>query len=256
MKEALDLAVEWYHSYVGVGFYHVLYLICLIWIVRDPGIEKKWKYLFTGYTILFLFLYYFPVTARIIIGLIGGNVYWRMFWILPLPVFVAFIAARVVDGGKLKGWRRVLCVAAVVAVLAMSGRNIYTNGGFVAAENSQKIMEETVMVCNLLEEKRQEGEVIRAAVPNEMLYELRQYDADIYLPYGRWDYEYPDRQELMDAMNAQPVQPEILAEALRKYDCNYLVYPAADGLFEAMAAEDFEFLGAVGNYQVYKDVRE
>ena len=146
-------------------------------------------------------------------------------------------------------------MAAVAVVLILSGRNLYTNGGFLPAENSQKIMEETVMVCEMLEADRQEGEVIRAAVPNAMPYELRQYDADIYLPYGRWEYEYPDRQELIDAMNTQPVEPETLAAALRKFECNYLVYPAADGLIEAMQEENFEFLGAVGNYQVYKDVR-
>ena len=83
------MAVQWFQSYAGTGFYHVLYLICLIWILRDPRIDKKWKYLFTGYTILFLILYYFPVTAKIIAALIGENVYWRMFWILPVPVFAA-----------------------------------------------------------------------------------------------------------------------------------------------------------------------
>ena len=97
MKEALDLAVQWYQSYIGVGFYHILYLICLIWLIRDRRIERKWKYFFVGYTILFLFLYYFPVTAKVIITLIGEDVYWRMFWILPVPVFVAFMAAWVVD---------------------------------------------------------------------------------------------------------------------------------------------------------------
>lgn len=75
MKETLDLAVQWYQSYVGVGFYHILYLICLIWVVRDRKIDKKWKYLFVGYTAVFLVLYYFPVTARIIITLIGRDVY-------------------------------------------------------------------------------------------------------------------------------------------------------------------------------------
>ena len=111
MKEALDLAVQWYQSYIGVGFYHILYLICLIWLIRDRRIERKWKYFFVGYTILFLFLYYFPVTAKVIITLIGEDVYWRMFWILPVPVFVAFMAAWFVDGERTKGVRRVLCVS-------------------------------------------------------------------------------------------------------------------------------------------------
>ena len=255
MKEALDMAVQWFRFYAGTGFYHVLYLICLIWVLRDPRIDKKWKYLFTGYTILFLILYYFPVTAKIIAALIGENVYWRMFWILPVPVFAAFISAWFVDGEKLRGWKRLLSVAAVVIVLVVSGRNLYTNGGFVRAENSQKLMEETIMICEMLEEDRQEGEIIRVSVPDEILCELRQYDADIYLPYGRWPHEYTEKQELRDAMHAQPVQPTELVATLRKFECNYLVYPAVGGMMKAMAEEDFELLGAVGNYQVYKDVR-
>lgn len=255
LKEALDLAVQWYRSFNGTGYYHVLYLICLLWVVRDRRIERKWKYLFIGYTILFLFLYWFPVTAKIILMLIGTDVYWRMFWILPVSILLAVTAAWFVDGEKKSGLRRLGCVAAVTAVFAMSGYNLYLNGGYVKAENSQKIMEETVMVCQVMKEYRKDGEVIRAAVPDEMLYEIRQFDAEIYLPYGRWSHEYPEKQELIDAMHAQPVQPEVLAKMLRKYECNYLVYPAADGLMEAMEKEGFSFLEAVGNYQVYKDVK-
>lgn len=251
----MDLAAGWYQSYIGAGFYHVLYLIALIWLFRDKRIDRKWRYLFAGYTVLFLILYYFPVTAKIIVALIGGDVYWRMFWILPLPVLIAFIAAWFTEGEYLKEWRRVVCVAVVVVILAVSGKNLYANGGYVSAENSQKLMAETVMVCELLEADRQEGVLIRAAVPDEMLTEVRQYDADIRLPYGRWPHEYPECQELMDAMRTQPVQPETLAAALRRFECNYLVYASADGLMEALEKEDFAFIGAVGNYQVYKDVR-
>lgn len=255
LKEALDFAVQWYQSFNGTGFYHVLYLIGLLWVIRDRKIEKQWKYLFAGYTILFLFLYYFPVTAKIILTLIGTDVYWRMFWILPITVLLAMTAAQFVDGEKKSTWKRLGCIAAATAVLVMSGRNLYLNGGFIKAENSQKIMEETVMVCQVMKKYQESKEEIRAAVPDEILYEIRQFDASILLPYGRWPHEYPEKQELMDAMHAQPVQPHVLAEELRKSECNYLVYPAADGLMEAMEEEGFTFLEAVGNYQIYKDMK-
>lgn len=255
MKEALELAVQWYRSFNGTGYYHVLYLICLLWVIRDRRIEAKWKYLFVGYTLLFLFLYYFPVTAKIILTLIGTDVYWRMFWILPAAILPAMVAAWFVDGEKKSRLKRVGCVIAVTAVLVMSGRNLYLNGGFVKADNTQKLMEETVMVCQVMKEYQEDGEVIQAAVPDEMLYEIRQFDAEIYLPYGRWPHEYPEKQELMDVMHTQPAQPEKLAELLRKFECNYLVYPATDGFMEAMEKEEFAFLEAVGNYQVYKDMK-
>lgn len=255
MKEALELAVQWYRSFNGTGYYHVLYLISLLWLIRDRRIDRKWKYLFVGYTLLFFVLYYFPVTAKIILTLIGTDVYWRMFWILPVAALPAMVAAWFVDGEKKSRFARMGCVAAVLIVLVLSGRNLYVNGGFVKAENTQKVMEETIMTCEVMKKYQEDGEDIRAAVPDEMLCEIRQYDAEIYLPYGRWPHEYSEKQELMDAMRAQPVQPEVLAEALRKFKCNYLVYPATDGFMEAMEKEGFSFLEAVGNYQIYKDMK-
>ena len=96
-----------------------------------------------------------------------------------------------------------------------------------------------------------------SALPGDVVETVRRYPVETLFCLAEYVLLIAclEKQELMDAMHAQPVQPESLAEALRKFECNYLVYPAADGLMEAMEEEEFELLGVVGNYQIYKDVK-
>ncbi len=250
MREAWNMAVTWYQMFTGDGMYQLLYLIALIFLLANPNIEKKWKTLFWWYTIVVLFLYFCPLTAAIMMKVMGSDVYWRVFWILPIPELLAFCAASASEAEK-KGKSAAL-VGLLVLVFVLGGKNLYQNGAYTKSANLQKVMAETIQIADYLEEQKEEGEEIRVSMPDELICEIRQYDADIYLPYGRRITEYPEKQELWDEMNREIVRPLRLHRVLEQFGCGYVVLHSAPEQKERMEDKGFQYLNAIGGYEIYK----
>lgn len=105
MITAFQIAIERAGWYIGSGWHYLLFAAALLFLIlkRDDKENRKWL---VGYTLLFAAVYICPLTARIIMKYcIGGFVYWRMFWILPTSVIVAYVAVSVCTAGKKKQFR-------------------------------------------------------------------------------------------------------------------------------------------------------
>lgn len=250
MREAWNMAVTWYQMFCGDGMYQLLYLIALILLMVHPGIEKKWKTMFWWYTVVVLILYFCPITAGIMMKVMGSDVYWRVFWILPMPELLAFCAASVPDGRK-KGKNAALA-GLLVLVFVIGGKNLYQNGAYTRSANLQKVMAETIQIADYLEEQKEEGEELRVSMPDELICEIRQYDAGIYLPYGRRINEYPEKQELWDEMNREIIRPLRLHRVLEQFGCSYVVLHSAPDQRERMEDREFQYLQTIGGYEIYK----
>ena len=82
MASYFNTAADWLRSYAGDGWHVVLFLPALAYILF-ARCDKRLKRFLAAYTVLFLFLYFCPVTAKIIMDYcIGEEVYWRMLWLL------------------------------------------------------------------------------------------------------------------------------------------------------------------------------
>lgn len=250
MREAWNTAVTWCQMFSGDGMYQLLYLIALIFLLGNQNIEKKWKTLFWWYTIVALFLYFCPLTAAIMMKVMGSDVYWRVLWILPIPELLAFCAASAADQKK-KG-KTAAMVGLLVLVFMLGGKNLYQNGAYTKRANLQKVMAETIQIADYLEEQKKEGEELRVSMPDELICEIRQYDANIYLPYGRRINEYPQKQELWDEMNCEIIRPWRLHRALEKFGCGYVVLHSVAEQKEQMEDRGFRYLNKIGGYEIYK----
>ena len=99
MKETFRAVMSMYDSYNGTGMQMALFFACLVYLLVQKK-EKEKRYLFAGYTLLFFILCFCPVTAKLIMECIGGEVYWRMFWLLPAAAGTGYTAARVLIDRK------------------------------------------------------------------------------------------------------------------------------------------------------------
>lgn len=105
MITAFQIAIERAGWYIGSGWHYLLFAAALLFLIlkHDDKENRKWL---VGYTLLFAAVYICPLTARIIMKYcIGGFVYWRMFWILPTSVILAYVAVSVCTAGKKKRFR-------------------------------------------------------------------------------------------------------------------------------------------------------
>ena len=140
MITAFQIAIERAGWYIGSGWHYLLFAAALLFLIlkRDDKENRKWL---VGYTLLFAAVYICPLTARIIMKYcIGGFVYWRMFWILPTSVIVAYVAVSVCTAGKKKTIQAV-CASLLMTLIIVTGKNPYVGGQAIyqKAVNMQKI---------------------------------------------------------------------------------------------------------------------
>ena len=175
MVETLKSAVKMVGWYIGESWQPALLLLALLYILLSKE-EKDKRRLFAAYTGIFAALYFCPVTAKIIMDYcIGELVYWRMFWLLPIPMILAYAATRIWNRQKSRALRVVL-----------SGRCVYgSDGPFQKAGNILKLPPEVCWACDMMRGNAPEDGEIRVTAPEELVSFIRQYAPDIKLAYGR-----------------------------------------------------------------------
>ncbi len=258
MRETLHVVKSMYDSYNGTGMQFALCFACLIYLMIQKK-DKEKRFLFLGYALLFFIICFFPVTAKFIMKVcIGKEVYWRMFWLLPSAVIIAYTAVVLIIqlDGKI---RRHLMLFLMLVVVGMTGTNVYNGAVFEHKQNHYNLPQATVNVCDMVEQDAKANGIShkKLITVNELLSSVRQYDAGILLPYG-YNTLRGDKTETEAAfqiyriMNSDKINFAALGWYAAADNCNYFAYPADAGVTEGMAECGFEIVGANEEYHVFR----
>lgn len=255
------MSVNWLREFNDEGLHFILMFLALAYILISRK-EKYHRRLFIGYSLLFTVVYFCPVTSWVITRAIGELVYWRMLWMMPLPIIIAYAGVKIWCRIE-KKWQRGLSIAALAAVLVLLGQFIYLDGcPYEKRTNWEKIPESPVAICNIINaDRKSKEEWVLLAAPEDMVPYIRVYDGSIHQVYGRkGDYWKPGsggyyivktmNQLLRD--NIEPDYEKLIAKC-RRISCNYIVLPDGNKRVENMEAYHFEEIGRVGNYIIFKD---
>lgn len=252
MKEAIDLIFKWAASYAGSGWHWLLFAasVFLLFFLREAS-KKRW--ILAGYSAGVLFLYFFPPTAWFIMNFcIGTDTYWRMFWLLPVTPAIAYALVLLVQRAEKRGrFAGILAVLSCVLVIAVTGSCIYGKGQYTHG-NRFKLNGDMMAVCNFLEEYNTDEEIY-AAVPPEFTSYIRQYDANIKQPYGRYgpeDYQSV-RQQVETVYKENPTDFFVLTGACKTLGINYIIFPHSPEAETAFAGDGYALAGMVGTYGIF-----
>lgn len=174
-----------YDSYNGNGMQMALFFACLFYLALQKKENEK-RVLFLGYTLLFFIICFFPVTAKIIMDFcIGEDVYWRMFWLLPSAIVTSYTGVLVImrSEGNVK---RYVLLFMMFLVIGMTGTSVYNSSMFERKQNNYKLPQEAVDVCDIIEADAAANGIThkKLIAGNDLVAFIRQYDADILMPYG------------------------------------------------------------------------
>lgn len=260
MKEVIGVSWNTYLGFKGGGMHMGLYFAAVLFLalLSRTDNEKRNNYLLSGYSILFWGIFFFPLTAKIIVEYcIGSNVYWRMFWILPFPLVTAYAFALALKQVP-SGWKRGIFIFFTMAVIMVTGTSIYPHY-FSKAENIYKIPQNAVDVCQIVNEDAKENQTAekKVIVPNELLSYIRQYDGSIQMPYGRnalknEKFQNKNVKRIFELMSSPETDFETLAEYAKREACNYLVYPVHETADKKLQELGYERIGENGVYCVYR----
>lgn len=228
---------------VGWFFLSVAYLF-----FREK--RKPVRILFLYVPVILLLLYFNPLFSKLVYGLAGDEVYYRILWLLPVTVVIAYASVQLYS--SVKGRLRIGVAALIGALVVISGSYIYWNPFFHKAENLYHVPQSVVDICDAI---KVEGREVMAVFPVELLQYVRQYSPVVCMPYGReatvdrWGYNY----ELYDEMEAVVVDVSALAKQARAAGCHYIILPGEQEMNGSLLDYGYEVFDQMHGYTIYLD---
>ena len=253
IKNTLAQIYTAYLQYAGVGMYMLLFFISIIYIYCKK-MENDIKLILCVYPIIALTIIWNPLIAYKIIAVVGKEIYWRMFWILPISVAIAYVATATVCCVSRK-YQKVIVTIALTGILIMGGQFIFVSGNYTKASNWYKLPEQTIEVCNILENDC--NETIRVVVPGDLVVSLRQYDAKIQMVYGRFGVDTTGgwneaAYSLYKLMLLNDFDVKLISGYMNDLKCNYIVLNKSTIISDDLENYGYHFVTSTEQYNIYR----
>lgn len=246
----LNEVLHLFQEYMGSGLILIWFLVAVVYLLLTEK-RKHIRVMFVYVPLMLLAIFFNPLFAKIFYEFAGDEIYYRILWLIPITVVIAFAAVEVCS--KLQGIKRTAFGVVAAIVIVVSGSYIYSNPYFRKAENLYHVPQSVVDICDVIEV---EGREVKAVFPIELVQYVRQYSPVVCMPYGRevlvekWSYQ---RHDMVSVMEAEVVDVELLTALCRENWCHYVVISedkALNGNFEDYA---FEVFTKMHGYVIYKD---
>lgn len=253
--EYLKIALSKYNEFQGGGAQMALFwMSVLVLVLGGRKDENRAIKTLLYYVALFLLIFFCPISAWFIMEFcIEQNVYWRMLWLLPEVVVLAYVLTGWVM--KNQKWRRWVAALLCVLLIAAGGTGFWSYAKVDFATGLEKLPRGVQAICETLQTSKEQyqEEEICVIVPDELISSIRQYDATIKMPYGRAVLKGERNHIIHDVLTQENFSAQLLAHWAKQYQCNYLVYPVSeDNTVETSLTEaGYETVGQVEQYQIY-----
>lgn len=243
----MQTIIETYKAFGGMGYYHILFLLALVYLAFTE--EDKRVRVLLVYTPAFVQLLFFAPPFFSLYSTLDRGTYYRILWLLPMTVVIAYAACRLI------GKHMRLGVVLVGILLVISGKYVYDSVYITPAENPYHLPQETIELCDMIKPGPEE-ERIWASFPVDQVHFVRQYTTTIQMPFGRdsivesWDRaEHP----LFDLYCMAEIPADELATEATKAYCHYIVLLKTQVITGDPTAHGIEYFGETENYVVYRN---
>lgn len=239
-------ALELLHDYMGTGLMVTWYLAAVIYLfLKERRRDRRILFVYSPAITLLLFLN--PLFFYAFQKVMDEEIYYRLIWLLPMTVTLAYCIVRIC--ADLKGKARIAFGALAAVLTIVSGTLVYSSPIFTMAENLEHVPAEVAEICDLI---KLPGREVMAAFPVEMVHFVRQYSPWICMPYGR-EVLTGGFSDLEYALRFRKVEVEKVAELAKAQACHYVIISDEKELVGEMEDYDYELFGKVGKYLIYRD---
>lgn len=245
--------VSLFREYMGTGLIVILFLVALVYLWRREQ-RKPVRILFLYVPVILLLLYFNPLFARLVYGVAGEEIYYRILWLLPITVVIAFAAVTLY--GQLKQKQKTVFAVSAAAIIMASGSFVYSNPYFSKAENQYHVPDSVVHICD---EIVIPGREVMAVFPMELVQFVRQYEPTIRMPYGRemtverWYYFQSD---LFNEMEKDEIDLAALVPLAREEACHYIILSQEKKVNGIPEDYGWEVMDVTDGYVIYRDTAQ
>lgn len=242
--------VNMFLKFVGSGWLH--WIIAAAAVIAGSIKSKYFRHKFL-YPIVVILVVFFcpPVYGTIGIRFMNG-MYWRLLWLIPINVLIAYGGVQACMYFK-KYALKAVALAVVVLAVAFTGKPMFSQDNYYPAQNLYQLPQITIDTADaIIAEITDERIKPLVVLPDEMLCSLRQYTTRIRLLYGRNAYSYifselPDMEATVhnEMVKAAPDMEKLAVYAKAK-NVDYIVF----NLAYHTGIDNIEMYG----YRHFKDV--
>lgn len=252
MQDFFTIAkTDFLDTFQGAWIFPLL-LIVLVFIFWKEKDDMR-KLLLGVLPLLFLFIYWCPLTGMLFMKLLGENVYWRILWLILLAVLIPYGCCLLI--GHLKGWLRQGAFLIGMAVIVLCGTPLFKSEEFQASTNDYKIPQNVVAVCDLLPGN------VHALVSNRLMPYIRLYDPSITLEYGRNILVYNTREvesynyqgQLYKAAQEETIDVPYIAPLAKEEGCTFLVFSNSRTYSDDWEAYGYKEYGHTDEFTIFVD---
>lgn len=235
----VNLITIW-NNYIGSGYYHFLYA-CSIIIILIKGNKRAKKY-FIIIPIIYLLTIYNPILTNIIAKYFtSASVFWRLFWLLPIELSIAYSFVLLINFKESKYYKTIISVFEII-ILIVLGRFVYSKeNGFEFPENFSKIPKQIVMQTQfILDKEINNDRLITALVPPEPMHSvtIRQltsqinifWSRDLYMNqiYSQEKLEEMEKIHCIMKGKIPEIEIEEFEKIMKKYNVNWIIINNTD----------------------------
>ncbi|MCM1191815.1 MAG: hypothetical protein NC123_10075 [Butyrivibrio sp.] len=235
-----------FQRYMGAGFVVLWFMAALIYLFVNEK-EKPKRIVLVYMPIIMLALYFNPLFASAFCKIVGSEIYFRVCWLMPVIVVIAYAAVCIFR--RLTGKKQLLFAAAVMALIALSGKPVYSNPLYSRAENSYHVPDSVVHICDAIVVP---GREVMAAFPSELLLYVRQYSPMVCMPYGR-EVIMGYSNLFYETMEQETVALEELVPLAREKQCHYIILGEEKEILGNPREFGWELFGQTDGYIIYRD---
>ena len=184
----LNFVGECFRRFQGEGIFFYIFAAALVYLLLRE--KSEWKKSFFSYIVVLFVTIFNPLLITPFIDKLGlEDEYYRLVWLLPITIFIAWFAVAASEKCK-KRWLRFLCYGFFFLLIAFPGKSILaSNWGL--AENLYKVPDELIEICNVIhQDSTDTDESPKAAMDFDLIVLMGQYDPSIELTLAYSDVSF------------------------------------------------------------------
>ncbi len=248
-SESVEIIKRCYEEYKGSGMYLALFFVALIYVfLREEN--KNIKTFFGYYSIAVLLFILNPLFNKIVNPFININIYWRMFWLLPVGFAISYVAVKLIQERNKKS-QKILLFVAICLIIISSGKLVYNKDNFKFTNNLYKLPDEAKTIAYLI--VQDDTDYKKVMLPETLVSYIRQISPEIELKYGRQPINY-DGNILLRELKTGNV--EYVTQKCKETNCNYIIFSRDVSLSISPKYFGYEIFAQTENYDIYKLIKE
>lgn len=240
--------VELFQSYMGTGFIVAWFFVCIVYLFFREE-DKGKRIMFVYVPVILLLLFFNPIIMRVLYNFIGTEIYYRILWLMPIVVVIAYTIVKIsmcLNGKKMYGF----LIGAVIMIM-ISGSCIYRSPFFSKAENPEHMPKAVIQICDRIQI---EGREVMAAFPGTLISYVRQYTPLICMPYGRGELVegWSGCSDFYVAMEAEVLDVVQITNFAKQYQCHYIIVDSNKELEGNFEDYQYKELDEIEGYTIYQ----